>query len=254
MGHKIKISWAPCALKTTLVVPVHGWTWRVQILWVCAWQTEGAQFIRCKILKGWSTTLFKRRTATWLANKVGVPARYLDDDRQWWLTVFKLFLGETFRKTDKFSSSTELTDMFFKEVKKLLVEYTDRSATEDVGDVRAWEMLQIQPWTNWLQQHMLSKHTSVDSFFCSCLFLLSLALSRIIAITPWTHPSARSSFYHSWQFEHTVFKIGLKYWSDFPNYQKILPWDLHCRKAVKVYHVFFILYSQLSDATFKCYI
>lgn len=144
--------------------------------------------------------------------------------------------------------------MFFKEVKKPLVEYTDRRTTEGVGDVRAWEMLRIQPWTNWLQQHMLSKHTSVDSFFCSCLFLLSLALSPIIAITPWTHPSARSSFYHSWQFEHTVFKIGLKYWSDFPNYQKILPWDLHCWKAVKVCHVFFILYSQLSDATFKCYI
>lgn len=181
---------------------------------------------------------------------MGEPVRYLDNDTQVWLTVLKLFLGETFRKRGKFSSSIELTDMFFKEVKKLLVEYTDRSPTEEVGDVRAREMIGIQPCTNWIQQHMLWKHTAVASFFCSCLFLLSVALSRIIAFTLWTHPSARSSFYHSWQFEHTVFKIGLKYWSDLPSYQENLPWDLHYWKAVKVYHIFFILYSQLSGAKF----
>lgn len=180
MGHKIKISWAPCALKTTLVVPVHGWTWRVQILWICAWQTEGAQFIRWKILKGWSTTLFKRRTATWLADKVGVPARYLDDDRQWWLTVLKLFLGETFRKTDKFSSSTELTDMFFKEVKKPLVEYTDRSTTEDVGDVRAWEMLRYNhELTDYNNTCCRNTQASTLSFALVCFSCLSLFLASL---------------------------------------------------------------------------
>lgn len=69
-GYKLKISWAPCALKTPLVVPVHVWTWKVQILWVCARQTVGAQLNRWKIPKGWRTTIFKRRrrTATWLAH------------------------------------------------------------------------------------------------------------------------------------------------------------------------------------------
>lgn len=38
-----------------------------------------------------------------------------------------------------------MTDVFFKEVKKPLLDYVDSSATEDVGDVRAWEMLQKQP-------------------------------------------------------------------------------------------------------------
>lgn len=165
-------SWAPS---------VHVSTWSVRILQDCVRQSVGAQFMRWKILKGWSTTRLKRRRATWLANKVGARARDLDDDRQWWLTVWGLFLAETLRETDKFSCSRELTDMFFKEAKKVLEEYPDRS---DWGTGRCESIENATDASmNWLitTTHTVetdSTHTHTHTFTRFLLLLFVSLVSR----------------------------------------------------------------------------
>lgn len=78
---------------------------------------------------------------------------------------------------------------------------------------------------------------SISCFVFSCTFTLYCRLNH----------SAKSSLCQTWQFEHTLFKIGFKQWSDFLHCQKISPWDPQCygRLSNQISEAFFCSFRML---------
>lgn len=92
--------------------------------------------------------------------------------------------------------------------------------------------------TGWYKQDTLSQRcrgslqTACGPKPCFLFFGFVAFSSSLFSVSSTVYcrlnSNAKSSFCHTWQFEHTLFKMGLKQGSDFPHCQKILPWDIRC--------------------------